>query len=78
MSEAGIQTRKVNYFDKTELAGELKDVHTVLSFVSSDPENTAQVNLIDACIEAGVKRFAPSEWGLCAKPISFVPETVGK
>ncbi|KAK2767496.1 hypothetical protein FQN54_003653 [Arachnomyces sp. PD_36] len=64
LSKAGIQTRKVNYLDKTELAAELKEVHTVLSFVSSDPDNIAQRNLIDACIEAGVKRFAPSEWGI--------------
>jgi hypothetical protein len=64
LSEAGIQTRKVNgYSDKVELAAELKGVHTVLSFISQDPDNVAQKTLIDACIEAGVKRFAPSEWG---------------
>jgi len=36
-----------------------------LSFVQllADPENIAQKNLIDASIDAGVKRFAPSEWG---------------
>jgi hypothetical protein len=39
-------------------------VHTVLSFihVQSDPGNINQKNLIKAAIEAGVKRFAPSEW----------------
>ncbi|KAK2779716.1 NmrA-like family protein [Colletotrichum kahawae] len=45
-----------------------KGVETVLSFVSgpADPTNTSQSdtqkNLKDACIQAGVKRFAPSEW----------------
>jgi hypothetical protein len=36
-----------------------------LSFIQllADPENMAQKNLIDAAIVAGVKRFAPSEWG---------------
>ena len=36
----------------------------MLSFIPPffDPENTAHKNLIDASIEAGVKRFAPSEW----------------
>ena len=29
----------------------------------ADPDQKAQRNLIDAAIEAGVKRFAPSEYG---------------
>jgi hypothetical protein len=39
-------------------------VHTVLSFVvtTADPEGIVQKVLIDASIDAGVKRFAPSEW----------------
>jgi hypothetical protein len=43
----------------------LKGFHTVLSFVQllSDPDQTSQKNLIDAAIQAGVKRFAPSEYG---------------
>jgi len=37
----------------------------VLSFLqlSTDGGHQAQKNLIDASIAAGVKRFAPSEWG---------------
>lgn len=36
----------------------------MLSFivVHSDVGNVSQRNLIDAAVQAGVKRFAPSEW----------------
>jgi hypothetical protein len=44
----------------------LQGVHTVLSFISThlDQEGTANIQkrLIDASVQAGVKRFAPSEW----------------
>lgn len=55
----------MNYDDKTGLVEVLRGIHTVLSFIQlvSDPENKSQKNLIDASIIAGVKRFAPSEWG---------------
>jgi hypothetical protein len=55
----------VNYDDKSGLDKALQGIHTVLSFTQllSDPENKSQENLIDAAIVAGVKRFAPSEWG---------------
>ncbi|KAI5460194.1 hypothetical protein BGZ63DRAFT_266333 [Mariannaea sp. PMI_226] len=60
----GVTWAKANYAEPKELAQILKGTHTVLSFVSTqdDPSSTAQKNLIDAAIEAGVKRFAPSEW----------------
>jgi len=46
-----------------QLAQVLHGVHTVLSFVTEqDPTSPIQKNLIDAAIQAGVKRFAPSEW----------------
>jgi hypothetical protein len=55
---------KVDYNDKAGLVKALLGVHTVLSFISdaSDPTSSAEKTLIDASIEAGVKRFAPSEW----------------
>ncbi|KAK4696757.1 hypothetical protein P7C71_g1220, partial [Lecanoromycetidae sp. Uapishka_2] len=66
---AGLATQdvtwvKVNYQDPKQLAQTLRKVHTVLSFISTneDPASTIQKNLIDAAIQAGVKRFAPSEW----------------
>ncbi|EXJ92231.1 hypothetical protein A1O3_00781 [Capronia epimyces CBS 606.96] len=61
----GVTSRAVNYDDQTGLVEALQGIHTVLSFIQllSDPENRSQKNLIDAAIVAGVKRFAPSEWG---------------
>ena len=42
----------------------------MLSFivVHSDVGNVSQRNLIDAAVQAGVKRFAPSEWASYAAP----------
>ena len=57
--------RTVDYSDKVDLAKALQGVHTVLSFVnqvSPDHNDSSQKSLIDACIAAGVKRFAPSEY----------------
>ncbi|RDW65624.1 hypothetical protein BP5796_10316 [Coleophoma crateriformis] len=64
-SVPGVIWRTVDYNDKGELAEALHGIHTVLSFTQllADPENTAQKNLIDAAVVAGVKRFAPSQWG---------------
>ncbi|KAK4652204.1 hypothetical protein QC762_609060 [Podospora pseudocomata] len=53
-----------DYGDLDGLSETLQGVDTVLSFIvtHSDPGNTAQKNLINASVRAGVKRFAPSEW----------------
>ncbi|CAJ0546485.1 Ff.00g011120.m01.CDS01 [Fusarium sp. VM40] len=61
---AGLTWAKVDYLDKQQLVQVLQGMHTVLSFITvvMDHENHAQINLINACVEAGVKRFAPSEW----------------
>ena len=60
----GVTWIKTNYQDTKQLAEILKGVDTVLSFVvvQSDPGSVVQKNLIDAAVQAGVKRFAPSEW----------------
>jgi hypothetical protein len=57
---------KVDFSDKEGLVRVLQGVHTVLSFVvvHLDTDNVSQKTLIDASIEAGVKRIAPSEWAL--------------
>ena len=73
LSDAGVKVVKLDYLNQEQLVGALEGVHTVLCFFSSDPENLGQKALIDACITAGVKRFAPSEWGMCVFP--FLPET---
>ncbi|KAI3391876.1 hypothetical protein diail_6675 [Diaporthe ilicicola] len=62
---SGVQWRVVDYDDRDDLVEALWGIHTLLSFVQllADPENQSQKNLIDAAIAAGVKRFAPSEYG---------------
>ncbi|KAI8964893.1 NAD(P)-binding protein [Daldinia sp. FL1419] len=64
-NQHSVKWLQVNYHSKDELVTVLRGVHTVLSFIQllRDPGNKAQKNLIDAAIMAGVKRFAPSEWG---------------
>ena len=50
----------------------------MLSFIATqeDPASLVQKNLIDAAVEAGVKRFAPSEWSTWAVLIyNLVPVT---
>ncbi|TKA48805.1 hypothetical protein B0A49_12255, partial [Cryomyces minteri] len=60
----GVTWVKANYEDPKQLAQILQGVHTVLSFIATqeDPASTVQKNLIDAAVQASVKRFAPSEW----------------
>ncbi|KAH8822016.1 hypothetical protein F5884DRAFT_769710 [Xylogone sp. PMI_703] len=61
----GIHWQTVDYNNKEDLVQALQGIHTLLSFVQilSDPDQKPQMNLIDAAIAAGVKRFAPSEYG---------------
>ncbi|KAI3324030.1 NmrA-like family protein [Xylariaceae sp. AK1471] len=56
--------RCVDFADLQCLVAALAGVEVVLSFILpyADQGNVAQKTLIDACIEAGVRRFAPSEW----------------
>ncbi|KAF4340897.1 2`-hydroxyisoflavone reductase [Fusarium beomiforme] len=61
----GVKWFQTKYDDVEELTRILQGVHTVLSFMSVAPGDTAagpQEKLIDAAVRAGVKRFAPSEW----------------
>jgi saccharopine dehydrogenase-like NADP-dependent oxidoreductase len=66
--EARISHCVVDYKDVKNLACALRGVHTVLSFIQVllDVGQKSQKNLIDAAIVAGVKRFAPSEYGRLA------------
>ncbi|KAH7111903.1 hypothetical protein B0J13DRAFT_659448 [Dactylonectria estremocensis] len=74
----GVSWVKVNYEDRDQLTEILRGVHTVLSFivVHWDPGSIAQKTLIDAAIAAGVKRFAPSEWG--SSGLTDLPMYLGK
>ncbi|KAF5530034.1 hypothetical protein FPHYL_14143 [Fusarium phyllophilum] len=61
----GVAWRQVDYNDKSALVGAMKGIDTVLSFLAMLDQNEAlelHKKLIDAAIEAGVRRFAPSEW----------------
>ncbi|KAL7917393.1 hypothetical protein ACQKWADRAFT_306944 [Trichoderma austrokoningii] len=57
--------RTVNYGNQSALVEALKGTHTLLSFVQIMRESgqESQKRLIDAAVAAGVKRFAPSEYG---------------
>ncbi|KAJ4345834.1 uncharacterized protein N0V89_011969 [Didymosphaeria variabile] len=60
-----ITQRVVDYNNTDDLVNALRGVHTVLSFIQVllDVDQKSQKNLIDAAVLAGVKRFAPSEYG---------------
>lgn len=58
----GIQVRPVSYASHTDLVSALRDVHTLLSLIGSGGILDSQLALIAAAREAGVKRFAPSEF----------------
>ncbi|EKJ79542.1 hypothetical protein FPSE_00227 [Fusarium pseudograminearum CS3096] len=63
----GVKWFKADYQDVDQLVKLLEGVRTVLSFMSVSPGaveagTRGQINLIDAAVRAGVKRFAPSEW----------------
>lgn len=60
----GVEVRPVDYTDHASLVQALKDVHTVISVLKiPGPEWLEyQTNLLRAAEEAGVKRFAPSEF----------------
>ncbi|KAF4978567.1 hypothetical protein FDECE_18196 [Fusarium decemcellulare] len=65
----GVQWVQTTYQDTSQLARTLDGIHTVLCFVDPvrDPLGDVQKRLIDASIQAGVKRFAPSEWSIGRK-----------
>lgn len=63
-SAKGIVVRPVDYECRTSLVAALTGVHTVLSMIGASPEamRDSQLALVAAAKEAGVKRFAPSEY----------------
>ncbi|EMC92120.1 hypothetical protein BAUCODRAFT_38147 [Baudoinia panamericana UAMH 10762] len=64
LTALGIEVRVVDYADHSQLVHALKDVHTVLSTIGGSPEaiRDGQMALLRAAKEAGVSRFAPSEY----------------
>lgn len=73
-----VSYKKVDYHDRAVLTTALQGYDVCLSFmvVHLDKDCIAQKNLIHACIDARVKRFAPSEWGI--KNDSGVPPYANK
>ncbi|KAL7896311.1 hypothetical protein HDV63DRAFT_173505 [Trichoderma sp. SZMC 28014] len=61
----GTVWRTIDYDNQSALVEALKGTHTLLSFVQIMREEgqESQKQLIDAAVAAGVKRFAPSEYG---------------
>ena len=62
------ELRRVNYADLSSLVSALQGTHTVISaigFSTSDPSwFSTELALLKATVEAGAKRFAPSEYGI--------------
>ncbi|KAH8722659.1 hypothetical protein GQ44DRAFT_348038 [Phaeosphaeriaceae sp. PMI808] len=66
LQEARIEVRKVNYSSEDSLYRALQGVHTVICVLlaSDGTWASAQTNLLNASLRAGVTRFAPAEFGL--------------
>ena len=68
LTAKGVDVRPVSYTDHASLTTALRDVHTLLSVIGGNfkPEQMrdSQLALIAAAKEAGVKRFAPSEFAV--------------
>ncbi|OQV09711.1 hypothetical protein CLAIMM_13803 [Cladophialophora immunda] len=63
---SGVQCVQVDYEDPKSLVRAFQNVDTILSFLAiPDPSRMVryQKNMIDAALETGARRFAPSEWG---------------
>lgn len=57
---------QTSYKDKAELVTLFKGADVVLNFIvlNGDPGNEVSIRIIDAVVEAGVPRYAPSEWAM--------------
>ncbi|KAF2168190.1 hypothetical protein M409DRAFT_21634 [Zasmidium cellare ATCC 36951] len=64
LSARGIDVRPVDYTSHAQLVQALQGVHTLLSVIGGSLQGLldSQLALIDAAKEAGIKRFAPSEY----------------
>ncbi|KAH8694620.1 hypothetical protein BGZ61DRAFT_352574 [Ilyonectria robusta] len=79
----GVKWVETTYEDKSDLVQLFKGVNTVLCFITVhlDPESKTQKRIIDAAVEAGVKRYAPSEWSAGVEmesSVEVIPWYAGK
>jgi hypothetical protein len=65
------ELRRVNYANHPSLVKALKGTHTVISVLGFPPSSASDgswfsthISLLNAAVEAGCKRFAPSEFGV--------------
>ncbi|KIH87877.1 hypothetical protein SPBR_05111 [Sporothrix brasiliensis 5110] len=81
--QPGVTWAQTSFKDKDELVRLFRGADAVLNFIvlNSDPGNEVAIRVIDAVVEAGVPRYAPSEWAMGTKLkdiISAVPFYQGK
>lgn len=60
-----VQWATVDYMNHSSLVSTFRGVDTILSFVVTADQDTSfqlEKQIIDAAIEAGVQRLAPSQW----------------
>lgn len=71
------QIRAVDYLSTESLRTALKGVDTVVSVTSAydGTQPQIQINLLHAAVQAGCKRFAPSQWGFGLKGWENVQST---
>ncbi|KAI0140645.1 hypothetical protein BJ166DRAFT_597872 [Pestalotiopsis sp. NC0098] len=79
----GVEWIKTLFEDKAELVSLLTGVDALFCFFPAqlDKDGEAQKRLIDAAVEAGVKRYAPSEWSTgmnLAPSVDVIPWYAGK
>ncbi|KAK2606326.1 hypothetical protein QQS21_003257 [Conoideocrella luteorostrata] len=72
--QRGVHWVQTTFKDKAQLVKLFGDVEVVLNFivVHNDPGNESARLLVDAAVEAGVKRFAPSEWTMSQQLYSII------
>lgn len=83
LTDKGIDVRTVDYTDHSSLVPALQGVHTVISTISAhfpEEQYKSEIALLEAAKEAGVKRFAPSEYAgkVCRWISCFVLELCRK
>ena len=69
-----IKVVKVDYTNQESLKDALQGVETVISFIG---EEATQRALIAACVEAGVRRYAPTEWAMFVFSAKVSKEILG-
>ncbi|KAK9765258.1 hypothetical protein K7432_006551 [Basidiobolus ranarum] len=80
LEKIGVIVETVDYNNHESLVNALRGVHTIISFIWSSEGGLkdSQIGLLKAAVEAGVKRFAPSEWALDSLTYQNIPQYADK